>query len=737
MSASVLGEVSSATLITIGDEMTSWSNSAVAGVRRTAGERQLASATLCAAAIVVLSGLWVCYLLAHWGTPGAAISAEGLSVLPYSLAAVGGGVLLHAHRPGSPAGWVLLAYGVSVALPTAAAAPMWVEQPGSPARVLVILLGMLGNLVSVTLWYTLPLWFPQGRLTSRWWWLYATGIVLWIVPQVFSYATVSERFGAPNPLSTGWWGETGALLSGNLELAQELTHYMLVGVGAAVLLARLRAGEARQRPPMLLLLSGYLLWAGTQSAYRYLTEHHHWLAFCLFVGGSALWAASFVHFVVRTGSWRISRSARRMLAGLMVTTFLTAGYVAAAAVLASGVALGEIGDALVLVALAFVLGAGLRRTMAWATGLVDRLFYGNRAHPYQVLHTLAEGISRAVSPDEIPDTLCTTVVESLRLPGASLVVHTHAGPRPVARAGEVGALQQHFDLLHHGALIGRLSVSPRGGEAALDALDTGILSSLANQAAPALASLRLQEELRSSREQIVTGREEERRHLRRDIHDGLGPTLAGLRLRVQNATAHLAADAPVRDALRAVSDDLGMAIREVRRITERLGPAPLGELGLTGALRQLACAFDGARTRIDMDLVPSTLPPLPAAVEVATYRIAAEALNNAMRHARAERVQVRVRVDADRLTLTVRDDGIGCDFDPESRGVGLRSMTERAAEIGGHCTIERLSPGTRVRAVLPRSIRSSHSNGADALDGGADAPQGSSAEAPVGGRAEV
>nr|WP_240982183.1 sensor histidine kinase [Streptomyces sp. S3(2020)] len=375
--------------------------------------------------------------------------------------------------------------------------------------------------------------------------------------------------------------------------------------------------------------------------------------------------------------------------------------------------------------------------MEWATGLVDRLFYGDRAHPYQVLHALAEGISRAVSPDEIPDTLCTTVVESLRLPGAALVVHTHAGPRPVARVGELGADQQHFDLRHHGALIGRLSVSPREGEAALDALDTGILSSLANQAAPALASLRLQEELRSSREQIVTGREEERRHLRRDIHDGLGPTLAGLRLRVQNATTHLSADDPVRDALRVVSDDLGMAIREVRRITERLGPAPLGELGLTGALRQLVCAFDGARTRIDVDLVPSTLPPLPAAVEVATYRIAAEALNNALRHARAEHAQVRVSIDADRLTLTVQDDGIGCDFAAESRGVGLRSMTERAAEIGGHCTIERVSPGTRVRAVLPRSIRTSHPNGAGALDGGADTPQGSSSEAPVGGRAEA
>ncbi|WP_437063599.1 sensor histidine kinase [Streptomyces sp. enrichment culture] len=237
----------------------------------------------------------------------------------------------------------------------------------------------------------------------------------------------------------------------------------------------------------------------------------------------------------------------------------------------------------------------------------------------------------------------------------------------------------------------------------LDGFDTGILASLANQAAPALASLRLQEELRSSREQIVTAREEERRHLRRDIHDGLGPTLAGLRLRVENATLSLPADDPVREALRGVSDGLGTAVTEVRRITEHLGPAPLVELGLTGALRQLVCAFDGARTRIDADLSPSFLPSLSAAVEVAAHRIAAEALTNVVRHARAAHARLRVRVDADRLTLTVLDDGIGIDPEPRHRGVGLRSMAERAAEIGGHCSIDRLSPGTRVCAVLPRS----------------------------------
>lgn len=255
------------------------------------------------------------------------------------------------------------------------------------------------------------------------------------------------------------------------------------------------------------------------------------------------------------------------------------------------------------------MGAGLRRTSAWAVALVDRVYYGDRAHPYHVLRTLAQRISREVSPQDVPATLCRTVVEMLRLPSAALAVHTRAGPRVLALAGREGDHQRRFDLLHQGAVIGHLEVSPREGETAFDARDTGILSSLADQAAPAVASLRLQEDLRTSREQIVTAREEERRGLRRDIHDGLGPALAGLRLRVENAATRLPPDEPVRDALTAVGGDLGMAIKEVRRITDRLGPAPLGELGLGGALRQLACAFDGTRLAVTAELQPSPAAP--------------------------------------------------------------------------------------------------------------------------------
>ncbi|MFE7076939.1 ATP-binding protein [Streptomyces sp. NPDC057620] len=680
-------------------------------------ERQLAGATLCAAGTVVAAGAWVCYLLAHLGTPGVGYSAQELVVLPYGLGAVVCGVLLHTRRPGSSAGWMLLAFGAGVVLSAAAKAVVWVEQPGPAVRAVVLILDMLANVVQETVWCTLPLWFPQGRLTRRWWY-YVAGVALWTTPRMFAYAGAESRLGAPNPLASGWWGATTAVLRADLRPYWEWGYYLLFAGATAVLLVRLRSGGTAWRSQILQLLAGCVVMFAGQTAYRYLNTDHYWTGFALFALGSVLWAASFIHLVVRTGSWRISRPARRMLAGLMVTTLLTVAYTAAAALLATEMLFGEIADALLLVALAFALGTGLPRAMAWAAGVVDRLFYGDRAHPYQVLGTLAERMNRAVRPQEIPDTLCTTVMDSLRLPGVALVVHTRAGPRVLARAGRLGPDRLYVDLLHHGTMIGRITVSPREGEETLDALDTGILSSLAHQAAPALASLRLQEELQASREQIVTAREEERRHLRRDIHDGLGPTLAGIRLQVENASRQLCDDDPTRDALHTISDGLATAITEVRSITDRLGPAPLEELGLTAALRQLACTFDGVHTRVEVHLDPDQLPPLPAAVEVATYRIAAEALNNSVRHARAGHVRVRVHVDADQLVLTVRDDGIGFDPAPDSSGVGVRSMRDRAAEIGGRCTIHRMRRGTLVRTVLPRSTGAAQHNDDDGDDYG-------------------
>ncbi|MEV0532505.1 ATP-binding protein [Kitasatospora sp. NPDC050463] len=717
--------------------------------RRTAAQRQLTGAAICTALCLAVATLWTCYVLVHLGTPGVDRPRDQLAILLYALPTAGAGMLLHAHRPGSPLGWVMLAYALTSMLPSAAGAPVWVEvsDPGIVGAVAV--LRSVCDTISQTLFYVLPLWLPYGRLTDRRWWLYVGAVALWEIPDGLSFLSRPTAYGRPDPLADSAPAHALGSVSNHLDGLYDPVNYLLVGIAAAVLLSRLlrpsprperdRSGAPRPQHPahrahVAGMLGAYLLWAGLQDYYARSFQDDYWLSYSLFTAAGAVWAVAVARLVIRDGGWRLDRAARSVLTGLLLATGLTTLFVVSAAVLSGWLVPGRGAAGLTLIALVFGLGAALPRATRWAVGLVDRLYYGARAQPYQVLRTLAGRVRQVVDPERLPAVLCGTVAEELRLPGVALSVTTRAGRRPLAAVGRTDGPGQAFALVHHGETIGELTVGLREGEERLEAGDIDILRSLADQVSPAVASLRLRQDLQASREQIVAAREEERRWLRRDIHDGLGPALAGLRLRVDNAAAAAAAGATgeagaagrarggtaassgadVAQALVGISADLAMAIKEVRRITDRLGPAPLGEFGLARAVQQLALTFSGAGLAVTAALTPDPLPALPAAVEVAVYRITAEALNNVLHHARAGRADVVVRVDDETLTLTVQDDGVG--YRPvageDSRapsggggdGVGIRSMADRAAEIGGSCTIGPLprEHGTRVRAVLPR-----------------------------------
>jgi signal transduction histidine kinase len=208
-------------------------------------------------------------------------------------------------------------------------------------------------------------------------------------------------------------------------------------------------------------------------------------------------------------------------------------------------------------------------------------------------------------------------------------------------------------------------------------------------------------ELQQARERLVAAREEERRRLRRDLHDGLGPALAGAALKVEAAENLLASDprgaAGLLEDARAEIQD---AVADVRRLVYALRPPALDELGLVGAIREQAERLGvGEHIRVEVD-GPEQLDGLPAAVEVAAYRIALEAMTNVARHADAHRCVVRISVDGN-LELEVFDDGHGLPSDFRA-GVGIGSMRERAEELGGACEVEPVDGrGTRVRARLP------------------------------------
>ncbi|MEU8661131.1 sensor histidine kinase, partial [Actinoplanes philippinensis] len=187
--------------------------------------------------------------------------------------------------------------------------------------------------------------------------------------------------------------------------------------------------------------------------------------------------------------------------------------------------------------------------------------------------------------------------------------------------------------------------------------------------------------------------------LRRDLHDGLGPSLVGMAMQVRAARKHLPATDPAAGILESLDTDLHACTSDVRSLVDRLRPAAL-DCGLLPALRSECRRFGSSACTVEL-LVDGPVEALPAAVEVAAYRVVSEALTNVAKHAEAQRCSVHVHCADDALTIDVTDDGVGLP-NPIHAGVGISSMRERAAELGGDCTISAASPhGTVIRLCIP------------------------------------
>jgi signal transduction histidine kinase len=241
--------------------------------------------------------------------------------------------------------------------------------------------------------------------------------------------------------------------------------------------------------------------------------------------------------------------------------------------------------------------------------------------------------------------------------------------------------------------IGELVVGVRSGSRRLSAADREVLALLATPVAMAVHATLLADELQAARTRVVTAREEERRRLRRDLHDGLGSVLSGIGFKADAARNYVRArpDEAV-ELLTQLRAESAAALTDVRRLVYGLRPPVLDDSGLVDALQRHAerlASHGGDPLTVTVD-APPVLPPLPAAVEVAAYRIAAEALTNVARHAHATSVTLLIRV-GELLTVTVLDDG-GPPGEAWAPGVGIVGMRERAAELGGSL---RAGPGTR------------------------------------------
>jgi signal transduction histidine kinase len=336
---------------------------------------------------------------------------------------------------------------------------------------------------------------------------------------------------------------------------------------------------------------------------------------------------------------------------------------------------------------------------------VNRLTYGERDEPATVLTRLSNRLDSALAPDSVLQTIVETLVQTLRLPYAAISVFpadTKEAPRIIAETGLPPSELIHLPLTYQAERVGELILAPRAAGESFSTADTNLLNIIAGQAGIAVHNLRLTQDLQRSREKLVTAREEERRRLRRDLHDGVGPTLASLSQRLDNASDLVKSD-PEKSiqVLKELKGQVKGTVAEIRRLVYALRPPVLDEFGLVSALREHVAQYSGPNgLSITFDIT-EPMPPLPAAVEVAAYRIVMEAFTNIVQHAQASRCNIKIKLDGNSLVLEVSDDGKGLATKTHS-GVGLASMRERAAELGGETFIDNIpSGGTRVEARLP------------------------------------
>jgi signal transduction histidine kinase len=384
---------------------------------------------------------------------------------------------------------------------------------------------------------------------------------------------------------------------------------------------------------------------------------------------------------------------------LTLTTLAIGTY--AVAVTALGRVVGDAGSPVPSLLAAAAVAALLQPASRLAQRGVNRLLYGRRDEPYAVLTQLGGHLEAVRDPLAVLPQIAATLVDGLRLPYVAIRVAGEDGaPVTAAEHGRWSGEPHRFAMVAHGRPVGELWVAPRRSDSHFTGTESRLLHDLAGQTALAAEAVRSSVRLQRARDRLVLAREEERRRLRRDLHDGVAAALVGVRMLTAVLRRSVAAEGTSTALVDTLSADLDVAIVEVRSLIDGLGPAALDD-GLRIALEGLADRLGGHGANVTLT-VTGSLAGLPAAVEVAAYRIVAECLTNTMKHAEAANCAIAVRRDPAELEISVADDGKGMPAElGDPVGVGLSSIRERAEELGGQTTVTSAQGGTRTWIRLP------------------------------------
>ncbi|WP_316568815.1 GAF domain-containing sensor histidine kinase [Neobacillus sp. YIM B06451] len=334
---------------------------------------------------------------------------------------------------------------------------------------------------------------------------------------------------------------------------------------------------------------------------------------------------------------------------------------------------------------------------------VNRLVYGDRDNPLFILTQLNSILTAASSMEKVLPLVVTTLAKTLKIPYVAIRLIEQETSYIAASFGKPSEVDREIPLFYQGNRLGSLLLSSRDSHEPFRPSDMRLLDGLAQQVGIVAQSILLHKDLQRSRSQLVLAREEERRRLRRDLHDGLGPSLASIKMKLDVAESFIEAK-PESTAkiIHETGNQLKKMIEEIRTLVYSLRPPVLDELGLVAAIREMCNHYSQSEINFSVVSIPEPLPALPAAAEIAVYRIAQEAITNVVRHSSANECSITIDAENENLHVTIVDNGIGISDETFKKGIGFHSMKERAEELGGTAIIENLPDGgLKVFAKIP------------------------------------
>lgn len=643
------------------------------------------------AALWLVTGVWS----GLDGHPVAAIRA--IPAVAFGLM----GMLIVRRRPENPLGSLFCAIGIGFVVLSFSlefATRALVREPGSlPGGEVAawvaswVPLANLGLLLGV-----LPQLFPTGRPLSLRWrpalWAAWAFIVFGAVGNAFAPQAVEGLTGVGNPYAIASAEPAMHLF----QIVAGLCGLAALAGGLASLVVRWRRSAGDERQQIKWFVSGVVALA-LLVLYQPISPSFFDVAFGVFLPAVPITMGV---AILRYRLYDLALAVNRAIVYGGLSAIVAALYLAIVGVASLALG-GDVGVGVHVVA-ALAVAAAFQPVRARVQRGVDQLFYGDRYRPYDAMARLGRRLEDAMAPETVLPGVVETVASALRLPYVGIELRRGEGWVQSAQYGTATGRLERFPMAYQATSVGRLMVCLRDGSEEFSSADRRLLADLARQAGVAAQAVQTTTDLQRSRAELVSAREEERRRLRRDLHDGLGPALAGVTLGLHAARATLRKDVGhaerMLDQLEAQVEEV---VRDIRRLVYGLRPPALDEFGLARAVQQHAARMEAGPEglAIAVETPAEGLGVLPAAVEVAAYRIATEALTNVARHAYAHRCTVRLIFNG-ALEVEVTDDGRGLATEHRA-GVGFAAMRERAAELGGTLVVESTGAGTRVSARLP------------------------------------